>query len=58
MVLAPRVTAADVTAAHPEAVAFARAYRELFGDVKLIYAENLQTGSKLGKSCLEPVRKP
>lgn len=57
MVLAPRVTAADVARDHPVAVRFARQFREVFGDgVKLTYAENFQTGSKLGIASLtQPV---
>jgi hypothetical protein len=42
--------AADVAAAHPEAVKLARDFREVFGEgVKLTYAKNKATGAELGK---------
>lgn len=45
----PRVGAKDVEEAFPEAVAFARAMREVFGeDVRLSYARNSQ-GQQIGK---------
>lgn len=45
-------SAAEVAARWPEAVAFARAMREVFGDgVKLTYARNAK-GEELGKQTL------
>lgn len=42
-------TAAEVEAAFPEAVQFARQLREVFGDgVKILYARNAQ-GQEIGK---------
>lgn len=53
MVLAlVRPTAEEVKAAFPEAVAFAKAFREVFGDaVKLTYARN-QQGQEIGRPLL------
>lgn len=44
-----KATAAEIEAAFPEAVQFARQLREVFGDgVKLVYARNAQ-GQEIGK---------
>lgn len=44
--------AADVAAAHPEAVSFAKLMRDEFGEAKLIYALNKATGATLGAPLL------
>jgi hypothetical protein len=44
------VTHDDVAAEHPEAVAIARSFREVFGQgVRLLYAKNKLTGAELGR---------
>lgn len=44
--------AEDVAAEHPEAVTFAKTMREEFGEAKLIYARNKETGATLGAPLL------
>lgn len=46
------MTPDDVAAAHPKAVTFARMMREEFGEAKLIYARNKETGATLGAPLL------
>lgn len=50
------MTPAEVAAAHPVAVQVARSFKAVFGDVKLTYAKNLETGAAIGKSALAQAR--
>lgn len=43
-----KATAEDVEAEFPEAVAFAKAMRAVFGDVKMTYARNAE-GREIGR---------
>lgn len=46
---APRISASELAERFPEAVAFARAMRDVFGpDTKLLYAMN-RAGDEIGK---------